>query len=136
MDIGDIVSDAIKYPLSDWTKILMLGIILVIASISSIVGAFTQNGTLISVLGLIGFIVGLFGYGYLFRIIKASLAGISELPEFDEWPDMFIDGIKVVIVGFIYALPAILIILILASPTILSVLAKPSASAVIAGGRI
>jgi hypothetical protein len=100
------------------------------------VGALIPNGTLISFLGLIGFIVGILGYGYLLRIIKSSLAGISELPEFDEWLDMFIDGIKVVIVGFIYSLPAILIILIFAATTILSVLANPSASAVIAGALI
>ncbi len=28
----------------------------------------------------------------MFRIIKATLAGIDELPEFDEIGDMFVDG--------------------------------------------
>jgi multisubunit Na+/H+ antiporter MnhG subunit len=136
MDIGEVISDAIKYPLSDWTKILTLGIILVIASIGSIVGTFMSNGILISVLGLIGFLVGLLGYGYPFRIIKSSLAGISELPEFDEFPNMFIDGIKVAIVGFIYSLPAILIILIFAATTILSILVNPSAAGIAASSII
>ena len=101
MDIGDLVSDALKYPLSDWTKILMLGIILVIAGIANISRTFIADNTLISVLSIIGLIVGLLGYGYFVRIIKASLSGISELPSFDDWLTMFIDGIKVAIIGII-----------------------------------
>ena len=43
--------------------------------------------------------------GYVFRIIKATLAGIDELPEFDEIGSMFVDGLKVFVVGIIYAIP-------------------------------
>ena len=130
MDIGDLVSDALKYPLSDWTKILMLGIILVIAGIANISRTFIADNTLISVLGIIGLIVGLLGYGYFFRIIKSSLAGISELPSFDDLVTMFIDGIKVAIVGLIYAIPAIILILIFAASIIISLISNPSAVAV------
>ena len=130
MDIGDVVSDALRYPLSDWTKILMLGIILVIASIASISRTLMADSVLISVLGIIGFIVGLLGYGYFFRIIKSSLAGISELPSFDDLVTMFIDGIKVAIVGLIYAIPAIILILIFAASIIISLISNPSAVAV------
>ena len=130
MDIGDLVSDALKYPLSDWTKILMLGIILVIAGIANISRTFIADNTLISVLGIIGLIVGLLGYGYFFRIIKSSLAGISELPSFDDLVTMLIDGIKVAIVGLIYAIPAIILILIFAASIIISLISNPSAVAV------
>ncbi len=84
MDIGDIISDSIKYPSSDWGKVLILGII-----------------TIASVLIVPVFLL----IGYVFRIIKATLAGIDELPEFDEIGDMFVDGLKVFVVGFIYAIP-------------------------------
>lgn len=84
MDIGEIISDSIKYPSSSWGKVLILGII-----------------TIASIL-----IVPLFLLlGYMFRIIKATLAGIDELPEFDEIGEMFVDGLKVFVVGFIYAIP-------------------------------
>ncbi|MGB9978977.1 DUF4013 domain-containing protein [Methanobacterium sp.] len=126
MDIGDLVSDALKYPLSDWTKILILGIILVIAGIANISRTFMADNTLISVLGIIGLIVGLLGYGYFFRIIKSSLAGISELPSFDDLVTMFIDGIKVAIVGLIYSIPAIILILIFAASIMLSLISNPS----------
>ena len=126
MDIGDVVSDALKYPLSDWTKILILGIILVIAGIGNIARSITADSTLISVLGIVGFIVGLLGYGYFFRIIKSSLAGISELPSFDDFVTMFIDGIKVAVVGFVYSIPAIILILIFAASIIISLILNPS----------
>ena len=62
MDIGEIISDSIKYPSSNWGKVLILGII-----------------TIASVLIIPVFLL----IGYVFRIIKATLAGIDELPEFD-----------------------------------------------------
>ena len=61
MDIGEIISDSIKYPSSNWGKVLILGVIM-IASI-----------LIVPVFLLIG---------YLFRIIKATLAGLDELPDF------------------------------------------------------
>ena len=30
MDVGEIISDAIRYPSSDWKKIIILGVILII----------------------------------------------------------------------------------------------------------
>lgn len=81
MDIGEIVSDSIKYPLSDWTKIIILAVIMIIP------------------------IVNFIGIGYLIRMLKATLAGLDDLPEFDEIGDMFIDGLKVLVIGIVYAIP-------------------------------
>ena len=55
--------------------------------------------------------------GYLFRIIKATLAGLDELPEFDEIGEMFVDGLKVFVVGIVYSIPVIIISLILTALT-------------------
>ncbi len=94
MEIGEIISDALKYPSSDWTKVIILGIIF----IASIV------------------IVPIFlAMGYLFRIIKATLAGSDELPDFDEIGDMFVDGLKILVVGIVYAIPLIIIAAILSA---------------------
>lgn len=84
MDIGEIISDSVKYPSSNWGKVLILGVI-IIASI------------LIVPIFLV--------YGYILRIMKATLAGLDELPEFDEIGDMFVDGLKVFVVGIVYAIP-------------------------------
>jgi Protein of unknown function (DUF4013) len=96
MDIGEIISDSIKYPTSDWGKVLILGVI-----------------TIASILIVPGFLL----IGYLFRIIKATLAGLDELPEFDEVGDMFVDGLKVFVVGIVYFIPVIIISLILSAIT-------------------
>ena len=89
MDIGEIVSDAIKYPSFEWKKVIILGILMLISFL--IVPAFLVMG-------------------YVFRALKASIAGATELPEFDEWGEMFIDGLKVFVAQFIYFLiPAIVI---------------------------
>ncbi|WP_414470330.1 DUF4013 domain-containing protein [Methanobacterium sp. ACI-7] len=91
MDIGDIVGDAIRYPMQDWKKVIILGIISIISFL--IIPVFL-------------------GLGYFLRIIKATIAGSDELPEFDEWGDMLKDGFKVFIVEFVYfIIPAIIIII-------------------------
>lgn len=114
MNVGEIVKDALKYPLSDWKKILILGIIIVINGISAVVMSLgVTNMDVKSLLVGIGFIIGFLVSGYMLRIIKSSLDGKTELPEFNNWVDMGADGVKVFITFIVYSIPAILIILIL-----------------------
>jgi hypothetical protein len=83
MDVGQISSNAIKYPFSDFSKILILGIFLILSFL---------------------IIPGFLYVGYLFRTLKASFAGSDELPEFREWGGMFIDGLKVFVVLLVYTI--------------------------------
>ena len=119
MTIGSIVNDAIRYPLSDWKKYLILGIIFVIGNLvyvtrfdGSIV--LTTNIAIEWVLGIIALAIILLVRGYLLRVIKSSLNGVAELPEFNRWTDMLKDGVKLSIVAFVYSIPAILIIIVFA----------------------
>ncbi|MBC7318731.1 DUF4013 domain-containing protein [Candidatus Bipolaricaulota bacterium] len=89
MDIGEIISDSVKYPISDWKKLLTLGIL------------FLLSFLLIPVFLAIG---------YAFRALKATIAGFDELPEFDEWGEMFIDGVKVFVVTIAYMIIPLIII--------------------------
>jgi hypothetical protein len=91
MDIGDVISDSLRYPTSDWSKLVIVGVLF-----------------LISFLIIPLFLVS----GYMFRVIKASLAGVEELPVFEEWVEMLLDGIKLFLVYIIYSLPAIIIAII------------------------
>jgi hypothetical protein len=43
--------------------------------------------------------------GYVVRIYK----GITPAPELDDWVGLFVDGIKLLIIGFVYAIPVILV---------------------------
>ena len=91
MDAGQITSDALQYPLKNFNKVLILGII-----------------TILSVLIIPGFLV----WGYLFKIIKSSLEGSSEIPDFNDWISMFTDGLRMFVVFFIYSfVPSILVLL-------------------------
>ena len=89
MDIGEIVSDSVMYPSSDWKKVLIMGLLAIISFL----------------------IVPIFLFmGYGFRALKSSMAGSEELPDFDEWGEMFIDGLKVFVVEFVYFLiPSIIL---------------------------
>lgn len=106
MDIGNIASDAIKYPSSDWKKVVILGVFFFIAFLGIILSIYTMGISLILYLAMIPFM------GYLFRILKSTYAGFDELPDLDEFGNMFIDGLKVVVVGIVYSIiPAIIIII-------------------------
>jgi hypothetical protein len=114
MKIEEIIKDSLRYPFSDWKKILILGILCVFSSnagAKDIVSLLDiTNLTLIWFIFIIGPIIGFLTSGYLFRIIKSSILDIRELPKFNKWFDMFKDGIKIFIISFVYAIPAFLIL--------------------------
>lgn len=127
MNISEIVKDSIKYPFSDWKKILILGIITVFSGISGIAVLLgTLTNTLIYLLIIIGSLISFFIGGYSFKIIISSLAGIDELPKFEAWIEMFINGIKVEIVSIVYLIPVFLITLVFAELAFISILGYPT----------
>lgn len=110
MDLSGVLIDSLIYPFLELKKFLLLGI-LVLASnlyiIPQLIG--TQNRGLIIILYIVGFIFAIIAQGYVFRNIKFSLEDVVKLPEFNNWKEMFTDGIKVFLVSVIYVVPAILI---------------------------
>ncbi|WP_255195778.1 DUF4013 domain-containing protein [Halorarius litoreus] len=63
-------------------------------------------GSILTIISFL-FIPIFFLLGYYQRILAASMDG-EELPVFDEWGDMFVDGLKAFVVVFLYFLiPAI-----------------------------
>ncbi|MDI9623365.1 MAG: DUF4013 domain-containing protein [Methanothermobacter sp.] len=88
MKVGEIVGEALDYPGTNLKKVVTLGAL-----------------TILSFLIIPLFFV----VGYWLRVLKATIAGFDELPDFDEWGEMFVDGLKVLIVGIAYMIiPAIL----------------------------
>ena len=79
MDIGKNITDSLRYPSQDWVKIIILAVI--------------------SIIPIVNFMSG----GYYLRIIKSTLAGLEEIPEFDDLVELFIDGIKIFIICLIYS---------------------------------
>lgn len=114
MNIGEIIKDAVRYPLSDWKKIIILGIIIEISYIAQYWYSYDiTNIGIILILAGIGLLVGFLVNGYLIRILKSSLDGAWELPGFNAWKTMFIDGFKVFAVFFIYLILPVLAMIFL-----------------------
>ncbi len=114
MNITETIKDSLKYPLSDWKKIIILGILIVISGLSSTLSLLgITNNSIILLSVAIGLISGLLVNGYLFKIIKTSLDGENKLPEYKSWKKIIIDGIKVFITFIVFMiLPPLIIFLI------------------------
>lgn len=80
MNVNRNIIDSLWYPIKNLLKLILLGIILIIP------------------------IVNFIGLGYYLRIIKSTLAGSDKLPGFERVGELFIDGIKVLVVSIIYAI--------------------------------
>jgi hypothetical protein len=107
MNIKNIISDSLRYPFRDWKKFLMFGLMFLIPFL---VGFAVSSSEYVWISIIFMFFVGFFVNGYLFRILNTSLDDLTELPEFDDWKEMFIDGVKVFSVVIVYTAPVILII--------------------------
>lgn len=81
MKLKEILSDSFHYPFSNPKRLLLLGIL-------------TAAGILI--------IPAILVMGYTLRIMEYSFNGSSELPPFNEWLAMFVDGLKYIIVNVVY----------------------------------
>lgn len=103
MNIVDNITNSLKYPLGDWTKILIL--------------------TVISIIPIVNFMSA----GYMLRIIKSTLAGVDEVPGFDDLGELFIDGIKILIVSIVYMIVPLIIYFFALFPLMLSDPSNPSA---------
>ena len=89
MNITEMFSDSyISYPFSNSKRILGLG--------------------LLFCFGVFLIVPAVFAGGYLMRIIENTIEGNYELPPFENWKCMFIDGLKVATVVIFFMLPGLI----------------------------
>lgn len=84
------LQDALEYPRTgdDWTKTVLIGGIL------SLLGALVVPAILV--------------LGYLVRVLDRTMHGDDQPPEFDDWGELFVDGVKAFAITFAYGLiPAV-----------------------------
>ena len=87
------LEDALRYP---WTGEQKVETILI--------------GGVLSLLGVF-FIPVLFVYGYLVRVVRAVSAGDDEVPPvFDDWGDLFIEGVVAFLISLVYSLVPLVVI--------------------------
>lgn len=86
------LEDGLSYPLrGDWIGRVAIGGILGFLSIL-VIPAFAISG-------------------YTLDVIRRTVAGEDEPPEWDDWGELIVDGIKVAIVGFVYSIVPTVVIL-------------------------
>lgn len=123
MNVVDIFKDSLVYPSKNWGKLLILGLLMLIPVILAVFPVLAiAFGQLIgaAVLGIIALIIVLIlyfiVYGYSLSVIKETIGGSEEFPEF-QWVKNLIDGIKFFIVSIVYGIIPAAVTLLLAYGT-------------------
>jgi hypothetical protein len=112
MDVDQIICNSLEYSRSSWSKVATLGVIIIvpflILTILVFLGVLTGNVTVMVIMAILGIVItliaGIFIYGYLFRVIKATIVGDDDLPNFDGFGDMMVSGLKVLVVNIVYGI--------------------------------
>jgi len=82
----DSIEDALTYPLEDdnWTVTVLIG----------------------GVLSLLSFLVvpAILVYGYLVQAVRERADGATQSPAFEDWGELFVDGLKAWVIGIAYML--------------------------------
>lgn len=117
MEISGLFKNALSYPLSDYKKLLIVGIIGILASLSTFYSSFPgYNTTLNGILSIVALIFSFILAGYLLSVIKDAINGIDEIPDF-EWKSNFVMGIKYLVMQIVYMIIPIIILVILTFAT-------------------
>ena len=73
-------------------------------------GKFVVGSALALAGSVIPIVPTLFVYGYFVRIMRQVLAGQAPtLPQWDDWGDLFRDGLRAFAIGLVYFLPAMVV---------------------------
>jgi hypothetical protein len=105
MDMGRILEDSFKYPASNWKRVLIFGVIVLIYQFSLQFFMLYINASILVVLLIIPFIISyLLLEGYQLRAIGTSINGEMEPPKLNNWLKMLVDGFKLFIVGLVYGI--------------------------------
>lgn len=148
MDYGALVSEAVKY-----TKEALVGnwvtwLIFIICSLPIALVNFVFDpkkiftGTTIHwelipwfqiiALFLAGLLLSFIVSGYLVRVYR----GITPPPRFDAWCSLYLDGIKIAIVGFVWMIPALVIMVTAVALIIFGALGSASVGTMVGAGFI
>jgi len=114
MKLKEMLVDSFWYSVSDWKKLIILGILLVLMdSEGGFSGSWVIDGLNI-ILFLVILILGVLEAGYIFRVLEESVEGSKKLPKFNRFHEMAVHGLKeLVIVTVYFAIPLFLFIMFL-----------------------
>jgi hypothetical protein len=113
MDMGGIIGDSFKYPFSNWQRFLTFGLLVTVyALLFEIISRNFVSSPLFGLLVFPAIISYFFMMGYQLRAIRNTIIGESELPAYNRWLGMFLDGLRMFFAELIYGiLPGIILVL-------------------------
>jgi hypothetical protein len=113
MDMKEIIINSIKYTASNWIKVLLLELVILMVDITnelSFLGGIADEVRYIVIVA--GIILGIYQLGFIFRIIEETTHGSDKMPKFNRYVDTFIHGLKEVMITVIYfIIPFILVLM-------------------------
>ena len=125
MNLREVITDAIKFPISDIRKFLIFCILIILMSLSTVLPSYgLKNDTLSIILSLVTLIVAFVVLGYSIDVIKSGTDGDDTLPDFD-YVKQFVLGIKALILDIIYfIIPAVITIIVASASGLFSSFTK------------
>jgi hypothetical protein len=107
-----VLADELDYPTRgpDALKTMLIGGGLLLAG--SVIGFVGGLLTLLLVGFLIlplAFVPQILTQGYLVRVLGSTVDGEADPPVWEEWADVFVDGLKFVLVSLLYSLPVVVV---------------------------
>ena len=132
MEFGKLVGDSFGYAkdglvghYGKWIMLIILAILpvipLAIGITFGVVAMFTSPGMILPVLAvavILAIILALPLMGYIVRVYK----GATPAPEVDNWGALFSDGLKLFVILLIYAIPVIIIAIVLIGSVLMALL--------------
>ncbi len=67
-------------------------------------------------------IVNLFATGYLLKVAKMTMMRKNDLPEWQDWGDLFVKGLLAVVIGLLYAIPLLVVAFVALGSTIFAII--------------
>lgn len=112
------IEDAVTYPMEsdDWIVTVLIGGVMLFLSFL-IIPAFIA-------------------YGYLVRAIRSNLDGEPEPPTFGDWGELFVDGLKVFVIGLVYMLIPLAVIIFTTGTAVLAMFTGGEAGAAAGAGTL
>jgi len=109
MSISSIFNDAFRFPFGNMEKWLVLGILLILGGLSSVLISFGIDlGAASIITSIIALVAGLIVSGYSLAIVRDTIHGYDQLPNFDI-AENIVDGIKVLILSIVYSIIPVIV---------------------------
>lgn len=112
MDMGEIIGDSFKFPVSNWKRLLIFGVIIVLSQfLLEIMMGYGRTYTLVFWLVIPSLIASILMNGYQLRTIGTSIRGEDEPPVFNEWTRMLLEGLRVIVLTLLYMIIPTLVLI-------------------------